>query len=355
MKIIHVVESFAGGVYDFICYLTTEMANVEHTIIYAERSHTPSNFSRQFPDNVTFIPWKHASREIHLMKDFLALIELVKILKSIKTVDIIHLHSSKAGFLGRCAARWMKLQNKVVYTSHGVSFIRKDVSRLKRNIFIALERLVFFLGGQIIACSESEMQEFHRLGLPAKYINNGIPCNTYRTVHKETNKLCIGTIGRISVPKNPLLFNQIAKHFLDDKSLYFVWVGDGELKQTLSSPNIQITGWVNSEQMGVYLDKMVIYLSTSLWEGLPLSVLSAMCAEKPLVLSECTGNKDLLIHGRNGFFFKNLQGAIQSIETIITENKISSYGSASKDYFLRHFTLGAMVSNYSRLYRNIAK
>ena len=208
MKIIHVVESFAGGVYDFIRYLATGMADIEHTIIYAEKSHAPDNFSRQFPDNVTFVPWKHASREIPLMKDLLALIELVKILGSIQTVDIIHLHSSKAGFSGRCAARWMKLQSKVVYTSHGASFIRKDVSRLKRSIFIVLEKTGFFLGGQIIACSESEMQEFHRLGLPAKYINNGMPCNTYRTrtVRKETNKLCIGTIGRISTPKNHLLF-----------------------------------------------------------------------------------------------------------------------------------------------------
>ncbi len=54
--------------------------------------------------------------------------------------DIIHLHSSKAGFLGRVEARICNQQNTVLYTTHGISFLRKDISNKKLQLYIFLEK-----------------------------------------------------------------------------------------------------------------------------------------------------------------------------------------------------------------------
>mgnify|MGYP001485384163 CR=1 FL=1 len=79
------------------------------------------------------------------LKDIKALWELYTILKNIEDIDIIHLHSSKAGFLGRIVSFLLDKSKKTIYTPHAISFLRLDVSLKKRKIFIAMEKFVVFL------------------------------------------------------------------------------------------------------------------------------------------------------------------------------------------------------------------
>ena len=354
MRIIHIVESFAGGVYDFICDLNKGLAEEQHIIIHATRSNTPKNFFKDFSKQTKFIHWKNATREISPKYDLLALWELINILKKYDNVDVIHLHSSKAGFLGRIAARVLGLQNKVVYTPHGVSFLRQDVSQTKQNIFIWLEKIGSWFGGATIACSKSEMNEFHKYRLPADYINNGITCKKSSITHFEDKKLCVGTIGRITSQKNPRLFNQIAKHFTNSPTIEFLWIGDGELRHELNASNIHISGWLTREEVAKHLDHVDIYLSTSLWEGLPLSVLQAMCAAKPLILSDCVGNRDLVIDDYNGKIFKEFNEAIKILEQMIKlQYRLFDYGRNSKKLLENKFLVKKMVNDYKNLYMSI--
>lgn len=164
MKILHVVESFFGGVYDFIKDFTEITPEYQHTILYGKRKGLKNNFKNDFKENADFILWKNAKREISLKNDFLALKELVTLLKKEK-FDVIHLHSSKAGFLGRVAARICNQQNRVIYTTHGISFLRKDISNKKLQLYIFLEKIGDLCGGKTIACSKSE-GEFHQCKRP---------------------------------------------------------------------------------------------------------------------------------------------------------------------------------------------
>jgi len=355
MKIIHVVESFAGGVYDFISDLVLGMPKDEHTIIYAKREHTPKNFKKKFPKNVTFIQWSQATREINPIQDFKAYIELIGYLKKLQT-DVIHLHSSKAGFLGRMAAKKMKISNKVIYTPHGVSFLRKDVSALKHRLFVWLEKTGSWFGGTTVACSKSEMEQFHRYNIPAQHINNGITCKIHYNSNKN-NKLTIGTIGRITYPKNPHLFNEIAKYFLNNKSIEFIWIGGGgELENQLTSSNITKTGWLSREEVNTELSKIDIYLSTSLWEGLPLSVLQAMCFEKPLLLSNCVGNRDLVKTNYNGILFIGVDDGITALQEMIDHSdKREEMGFHSWEMVKKEFSIEQMIDGYKRLYEACAE
>ncbi|MGL5964978.1 MAG: glycosyltransferase, partial [Fusobacteriaceae bacterium] len=287
-EILHVAECFSGGVYDFIVSLVNGLPEFNHTILYAKRENFKQNFRDDFSEGVQFIHWENATREVNLKKDFLAAKELSKILLQ-KNYDKIHLHSSKAGFIGRVVGRLKNQQDKIIYTTHGVSFLRKDVSNLKNSLYILFEKIGMYMGGDIIACSKSEADYMIEKGIrKANYIYNGIETpKELPTVQKDKDIINIVTLGRITYQKNPKLFNEIAEQFLDDKRIKFTWIGDGELKHELKSSNINITGWKNQKEVLEELCKGDVYLSTSLWEGLPLSVLQAMSVGLPLILSDC--------------------------------------------------------------------
>lgn len=355
MKIVHIVESFAGGVFDFLVDLTNGMPENEFIIIYGEREHTPENFEKHFPQSTQFFAWKDATREINPKKDLLAFVQIVKLLKPLNDVDVIHLHSSKAGFLGRVAARVLGLQKKVLYTPHGVSFLRKDVSPLKHKVFVYLEKIGAWFGGQVIACSQSESESFHKYGIESSFINNGIACDqSFHTNKKmDSEKITIGTIGRITYQKNPKLFNEIAHSFSNNKSIVFLWIGGGELKEELIASNITSTGWLARDEVDQQLDKIDIFLSTSLWEGLPLSVLQAMCAAKPLVLSNCVGNKDLVKGNYNGVLFNNKNEAVKVLSEMITNSdNLQRLGVHSREIVQREFSIKQMIEGYLKLYQS---
>ncbi|WP_051654685.1 glycosyltransferase [Persephonella sp. IF05-L8] len=355
MKIIHIVESFAGGVFDFLVDLINGMSEFEHIIVHGKRENTPVDYKKYFPEETNFFYWKNAVREVNPKQDLLALIELINILKNQKDIDVIHLHSSKAGFLGRLATRTLGLQNKVVYTSHGVSFLRKDVSQLKLKQFVWFEKIATKFGGRVIACSKSEAEEFRKYGIDANYIYNGIDINeVYSSNANSKDKVIIGTVGRITYPKNPKLFDEIANYFKSFPNIKFLWIGDGELKHELKSENIKITGWLSRNQALEKLKEIDIYLSTSLWEGLPLSVLQAMALSKPLILSNCVGNIDLVENNYNGFLFKDRNEAIRSIENLLADkNLIQNFGENSYKMYKAYFTLNKMVESYKNLYLKI--
>lgn len=354
MKIVHVVECFAGGVFSFLSNLTNELDKEEYIVIYGiNRDNTPSNFKEKFPSNIKFIPWKSAGRSLNPLKDIKALWELYIILKKIDNIDIIHLHSSKAGFLGRIVSFLLGKSKKTIYTPHAISFLRLDVSPKKRKIFIWMEKFASFFGGKIIACSQSEKEAIEEQGIKnATFINNGIkPLQIEKKVN-TSDKITIISVGRLSIQKNPKLFNDIALEFIDNPNIQFIWCGDGELKSELTSPNIKCTGWIERKELENYLSYADIYLSTSLWEGLPLSVLEAMSIGLPVVLSDCVGNRDLV--DNNGFLYINKIEAIKNINELL-KNKIwiNKKGHNSKIIVENNFNMRNMAISYLNIYKGM--
>lgn len=354
MKIVHVVECFAGGVFSFLSNLTNELDKEEYIVIYGtNRDNIPQNFKERFPLKTQFIPWKNAGRSLNPVKDIKALWELYNILKKIDEIDVIHLHSSKAGFLGRIVSFLLGKSNKTIYTPHAISFLRLDISPKKRKIFIWMEKFASFFGGKIVACSQSEKEAIEEQGIKnVTFINNGIRPLEIEKKENISDKITIISVGRLSIQKNPKLFNDIALEFIDNPNIQFIWCGDGELKSELISPNIKCTGWIDRKALENYLANADIYLSTSLWEGLPLSVLEAMSIGLPVVLSDCVGNKDLV--DNNGFLYKNKKDATNNINELI-ENKelINKKGYNSKILMDNNFYIKNMAISYLNIYKGM--
>lgn len=353
MKVIHVAESFAAGVLHFVAQLTHVMPEHEHIVIHGKRPDTPDNYAALFPAGVTLVCWEGVARNISLFRDITALYRLVRLLKQYNG-DIIHLHSSKAGFLGRIGAKILGQSERVIYTPHGVAFLRLDVANLKQSLFAWLEKLANACGGRVIACSASEAVCLRSHGIRANYINNAVTCQPESDTRVEDAAVpvTVALVGRISSQKNPHWYNAIASAFVGQANIRFLWVGDGELRHLLTSPNIVCTGWVSPAQVTAYLQTANIYVATSAWEGLPLAALQAMCHHLPLVLSECTGHLDIVQPGHNGYLFQNTAEAVLAIRTLLDNPALRErLGQASRELLEQKFNIQQMVDGYRKLYR----
>lgn len=354
MRILHVTECLAGGVLTFLVNLTNQLSTDQHIIIYGVRENTPAHVESLFRDNVQLIRWERSCREIKIKTDILSFLELMKILKNFRDVDIVHLHSSKAGFLGRVACRLLGKTDKVFYTPHGLSFARKDISRRKRAFYLLLEKTANCFCGDIVACSDSEKNLLFKNGIHNVYVvNNGIIIDKKDDLHNlSSDFLIIGCVGRITSAKNPILFNEIARKFRSNHKIHFLWVGDGELRNNINeSSNVRVTGWLTPKEVRKYLNQIDIYLSTSSWEGLPFSVLEAMNMGKPLVLSDCIGNVDLVENWKNGFLYHNSDEAVRAINLFTNDlSLVNKMGALSREKVKTEFSVDQMVSKYMELY-----
>ena len=136
-KILFIVDAMRGGVFTYIVDLANELVNKYNMYIaYAVRKQTSENYHDYFDKRIHLIKEKNFNHSINPIKDMKAFIEIKNITKRIKP-DIIHLHSSKAGALGRFAFNGRK--PPLFYTPHRYSFLMQNHSFAKRMIYKAVE------------------------------------------------------------------------------------------------------------------------------------------------------------------------------------------------------------------------
>ncbi|MDR1215535.1 MAG: glycosyltransferase [Treponema sp.] len=348
MFVVHVLEPFASGVTTAVISITQQLPKINHLIIHGSRMWVDEikNVKEQFPSYVTFIDWPFAGREISLKNDPKALISLINILKEYKDA-VIHLHSSKAGFLGRIACRYLGIK-RVIYTPHGASFIRTDISERDRWFFRLLERIGAAFGGIVVGCGKSEAELYHNLGGNGLFVSNGVPVSP---VKKNENADIITFVGIASVQKTPALFNKIAARVEGN----FFWVGDGPLRTALQSPNVTVTDWVDKAAVDSYLNRTFIYLSTSAWEGLPFGVLEAMNVGCALLLRDVPGNRDLVVQGENGYLFTGEDEAVTLLKQMLTDRvKTCDMGYKSRDIVKRDYSVEKMGREYLEIYEKLS-
>lgn len=344
-KVVHVVESFSTGVYAIVRDITCNLdpKRFEVLIIHSLRDDSPKTIQQDFTQaniSLVYIPMGST-------KEYLA--SLRKIRRAVRTFnpDSIHLHSSKAGFLGRLALKRFKVP--IIYSPHGFAFLRTDVGPVKRRIFFQLEYWIDrYKRSTVVAVSEGERRHALRLTRNVVLIDNFIDTRVFETAEEEGG--FIATCGRISPQKNPQLFNTIALALPDHS---FVWVGDGPLRETLTAPNITVTGLLSRKEAIEQVKRCSVYLQTSLWEGMPVSILEAMAASKACVATDVVGNRDLVSDGKTGFLLDpgNAEGFVELLDRLMKDDGLRrSLGMNAKEYIAEHHALDQAVAKYERLY-----
>ncbi|MCD8237985.1 MAG: glycosyltransferase [Clostridiales bacterium] len=347
-KILFVVEAMGGGVFSYIVDLANSLADkYDMYIAYAVRLQTPSDFKEYFHKNIHLIEVENFTRSVKYSKDIRAFFEIKKIAEEIKP-DIIHLHSSKAGALGRWAFNGKK--TPLFYTPHGYSFLMKNHSTVNRIIYKTIEKISAKRSCMTISCSEGEHQETLKLTKNAVYVDNGINIEEFDSflsdIKEKEHPFTVFTLGRICYQKNSLLFNEIAKALPEVR---FLWIGDGELKDKLTAPNIEITGWLDRKTAISKASSADVFMLTSLWEGLSISLLEAMYMKKPCVVNDVIGNHDVIHNGVNGYVCKEAYEFIESINNI-RAGKNTEMTEAAYNDILNKYNTGVMAERYSSIY-----
>lgn len=348
-KILYIVEAMGGGIFSYIVDLSNELINYyDIYIAYAVRKQTPQNYMDYFDKRINLIKVENFCRSINPIKDIKAMLELKQIEKKIKP-DIIHLHSSKAGAIGRIAFNG---KTPMFYTPHGYSFLMENCNAIKRILFKSIEYICAKRKCVTISCSAGEHLETLKLTKKAVYVNNGININELQKNIDKTEKInhpfTVFTLGRICYQKDPTLFNEIAKQLSD---IRFIWIGDGELRNELNSSNIEVTGWVDRMKAIKYAVNADVFILPSRWEGLPISLLEAMYMKKICIVSNVIGNRDVIINNYNGFICLNADDFIKKIKTVRI-NDFDSVVENAHDEILKKYNTQIMASEYKDIYEN---
>jgi glycosyltransferase involved in cell wall biosynthesis len=351
-RIVHVSESLATGVLSVLATLVNAQVLDGHEVVLIgsqEREDTLANWRDQISPKVQFINYPMV-REISARADFLAALGLRKLFRRLRA-DVIHLHSSKAGALGRIAA--IGFGARLFYQPHGLSYLRQDVSERKQEVFRWIERLLSLLGGTVVACSKGELAALAGVVSPSAsaLVLNGVSLAAVPRSEPKAGPVRVGTCGRISPQKGPLFFAEVAR--LVGAGASFVWIGDGDEadKSVLVQSGVRVTGWCTRAQALQHMAELDIYIQTSAWEGLPVSVIEAMAAGLPVIATDIVGNNELLKDSGAGELVtspKAMAGAVVRFTTDFNLRRSAGENAYATAHELYSST--SMVNNFYRIY-----
>lgn len=321
--LVHATECLAGGTLDFLVLATHELAQlgVRQVLLFSRRADTPHDLGALFPPTLRLVEVPAARG--HHMAFVRAFAATLRHLVFEYPVGAVHLHSSKAGFVGRLALALGRGDTRLIYSPHGLSFVNRR-RRSAAALFWLLERLAATVGCQYVGCSDSEALALARLtGRTAYLLENPVDARFFEieSQAREDEPLII-TCGRICEQKSPEDFAELAVRIrVEVPHARFVWIGDGEPDRAalLRAADVEITGWVGAETVRRWMAQATLYVQTSRWEGMPMSVIQAMAAGLPCVVTDVVGNRDAVIDGETGFVAAGIDELAAHVELLLRE------------------------------------
>lgn len=254
------------------------------------------------------INMRYLIRPIRPHIDVLAVIECWWKFRKIKP-DIVHAHSSKAGIIGRLGAKMASLP--VVFTAHGWAFT-EGIAERSRRLAVFLEKLCARWSDAIICVSDYDRQLALRMGVGNSSlitrIHNGVPEAGVHHVRniEEIEECRFISVARFDAPKDhSLLLDALA--MIKDRKWSLELIGDGPLTDVIKlkaqelglADRIRFSGLCND--VPTRLAAADVFVLTSGWEGLPLSILEAMRAGLPVVASDVGGVSESVANEVTGF------------------------------------------------------
>lgn len=235
--------------------------------------------------------------------------------------DIVHLHSSLAGGVGRLRIG-MKRGPIIVYSPHCFAFERRDIPKLRRWAYRFAELLLARRTAAFVCVSPHEAELARRLGSHADVIHllNSFTGNRRAPVvpaaAAEADAVRIVTVGRVAPQKDPDMFVQILERLRDSGDVQATWVGDGDghTREDLELSGVVVTGWLPGQQVPAAISDHSVYVHTAGWEAaLPIAAIDAMDAGLPVVVRRNPAYRAML---PDDWQFDDAESAVEMIRAL---------------------------------------
>ena len=296
--------------------------------------------------------------------------------------DLIHTHGKGPGLYGRIFGKFFKIP--VIHTFHGFHY--EDLPFLKQKLHLAVEIFLASITDQHIFVSDGEKNRARVISFldedKSTIIYNGVdneyiaslPFNRNSILKSigcgdwEGNRI-LGTISRISIEKGILnllfAFKSVAPDvpdlrliivggFPEEQKNYFRSVNNFIEKENLTE-RVRILGY-QKDALKI-LKCMDFYISSSLSEGLPISILEASASGIPIIATEIAGNKDILLNSVFGVLVEPdspkslVQGIVKMIQ--LTQNERTIITQNASNRVKNYFSIEEMVRKTDLLYKQV--
>jgi glycosyltransferase involved in cell wall biosynthesis len=316
-------------------------------------------------------------RRIHPPLDLLALIRLHSFMRRGR-FDVVHTHSSKAGILGRIAARLSGVP-VVVHTLHGLAF-HDYQERWKNWLYIVAERLAAPLADCLIAVNQKTIDGAlaARIGKPEQYakIFSGITLEPYLTLRERVSVAeakrslgipetapVVGKIARLFPLKGHDLFFEAAARIARGKpECRFLLVGGGILREALEAKARDLgiadrtvfAGLVPPEAVPRHIQAMDVVVHCSLREGIARVIPQAGAVGKPVVAFALDGAPEVIADGLSGFLVppEDAESLAERTLALLDDPRLrDAMGARGRAFASEHFPADKMIQAISEIYR----
>jgi glycosyltransferase involved in cell wall biosynthesis len=372
-KLLHVLEATYGGTASYISDL---LLNIDTKAFDVSFAYSPIRCRERLKNAVGPMAARGVriyeipmQRNISPVEDWRALRELCSLIKRQK-FDIVHGHSSKAGFLARVAAKLASPRTVTIYSPHAIC--------LSGNTrYWYLERFASFFTNMVLGVSRTEIDELktYRFISDAKlrYVTAGIDSAVFvgsfggtdfrKQLGVADDVALIGSAGRITAQKDPLTFVKSAAELIRrGTKAHFAWAGDGELKSASEKlakdlgidRHVTFLGYC--PDIKPFLDALDIFALTSRYESFGYVTCEAMAMGKPIVATNVSGSKELVVHSVTGYVAEvaDISGLATALQELARDKELRrSMGAAGKARVTELYDLRRMIRDVEQIYREL--
>jgi len=362
MRVLHVIARLnVGGTARYITQLANELPKHGIETFVATGFVQGAEVEDESAQSIDLIRIKSMGRSIRPIKDHLARMQLEKIIREVKP-DIIHTHTFKAGYV----VRMKKQPVPVIHTFHGHLLDDPEFSGFKSRVIVEVERMLAKKSVRLVTVGRKVADELleQRIGNKDQYVNIPPGVIALNVTPKEQalknlnlpddGKPIVGWIARVTGVKNPMLALQVADTMPET---HFVLAGGGDLLEKVRSAapsNASVVGWAQAEDV---LGASDLILSTSENEGMPVALIEAQLAGKPVIATDVGSVSEVILNHETGVLTSKNAGSIAlALETLLLDKqKRTEMGTLATSRANALFSVERMINTHIALYESIVK
>jgi glycosyltransferase involved in cell wall biosynthesis len=349
-----------GGPAVFLDHLTHAIhPSCESVIGYGYCEGNETDYTENHGLTASLVKLKYLHRSLNPLDDIRAFLEIRKLIKAEKP-KVVNTHTSKAGVLGRIAAKSVSRKIKVVHTFHG-HLIYGYFAKYKSFAFTMVEKFLSLFTDVAVAITHETQSTLQKLGIGKRLnwqvIHLGIPVVEERMPKSDGTKLL--WVGRFTDIKDPFYAIEVMQELnkLKPDTYSLNMVGGGELldavKEKAKGLRIDFTGWVDTP----FTTKRPfdLLLLTSKNEGMGLVILEAANFDRATIARNVGGINEFIKDRETGFLVNQGPADMAKIITSLSVDNLVKVGKQARELLEVNFSDESMANNYLALYKSLLK